>query len=118
MSRRRLLRIKLLLVVFSVFFITAESFPQSAAAPGSAHEILAELSDEQVRKMLIVELQKEASSEALVDLKAGVSGPGAPLAELLGSLENESAVSGEQFKELWQGIPHLLPDLYKVLVSL
>ncbi|MCP3887418.1 MAG: hypothetical protein GY702_00895 [Desulfobulbaceae bacterium] len=118
MDRQLLLWIKLLLAIFLVFFIAAESFPQSAAAPGSVHEILAELSDEQVRQMLIVELQKEASSEALIDLKAGVSGPSAPFAQLLGSLENESALSGEQFKALWQGIPHLLPDLYKVLVSL
>lgn len=85
------------------------------AGGGSAEAIIAGLSDEQVRQLLIEELQQETKNEGIVEQPRG---PGAPLEELLNGLESGSNQSGDKFNNLWHGVPEVLPDLYKVLITL
>jgi hypothetical protein len=83
-----------------------------------AQSILAEMSDEQVRQMLLAELKKDALSQEISSNEPTLGGPSGPLAEILGSLEDESSESEDRFQQLWTGIPEIPHDLYKIFVSL
>lgn len=96
------------------------STPQSGTgSSGSVHATLAAMSDEQVRQLLIAELQKDVDAkDQSSSLKPAISGPGAPLAEILQKLNSETGQSENQLQKLLAGAPRLLPDLYKVFVTL
>lgn len=90
-----------------------------AESLSSVHALLSGLSDEQVRQLLIDELQKDASVESQsFSLEPEIKGPGAPLARILKALNRGSVQSEHQLHKLWMEIPNLLPDLYKVFISL
>lgn len=85
----------------------------------SVHAMLSGLSDEQVRQLLLTELKKEVQAQAeSVDLEPEVQGPGAPLSKLLRTLNKGHTESDNRMEEILAGIPTLVPDLYKVFVSL
>ncbi len=86
--------------------------------PQSVHAILSGLSDEQVRQMLISELKKDAAVGEQFSLEPAINGPGAPLSRILRALNNESAQSEHEFNKLWEGIANVLPDLFKVFITL
>lgn len=78
--------------------------------------MLSSLSDEQVRRLLIEELKKDTtSSEGTIETD---SGPSAFLNEMLSGLEGASTSTDGQAKALFQNLPSVLPDLYKVFVTL
>lgn len=119
MRLRKLFITSLLLACFSL--CTQFSFGTTAVAkeaPESVNGVLAELTDEQVRQMLIKELLQNQQQENKQPFGGGVQGPGSPLEKLLSSLDSESEESEDRFNKLWANIPNLIPDLYKVLVAL
>jgi len=98
---------------------TGSTWAGESTAPGSAPAIIAKMSDEQVRLMLLDELKKDAQESAQEELyEPTLSGPSGPLAEILASLEDESSDSEDRLHELWAQIPHLAPDLHNMFVSL
>lgn len=115
-----------MLLLFLLFFgnvlttnSAAAELQDNAAAKSSVHATLSAMSDEQVRQLLIDELQKDAIVESeSFSLEPDFTGPSAPLARILKILNDESAQSDHRLRNLLQGTPKLLPDLYKVFVSL
>lgn len=94
---------------------SAESQPSTVSAETDIHGLLSGLSDEQVRRLLIEELQKDTvSGEVTVEPE----GPGAFLDDLLSDLEGASVSTDGQAKALFKNLPLVLPDLYKVFVTL
>lgn len=130
MIRQRLFFPRLLVSLFLLLFLfflgvvfandgAAADLQGKADSSSSIHALLSGLSDEQVRQLLITELQKDAAAKNLpLSLEPEIQGPAAPLAEILTSLNEESVQSENQLRKLWTGIPNLLPDLYKVFISL
>lgn len=125
MPRRRLflpeLLVTLLLLLFLFFLgnVTAAEPQGNTDSLSSVHATLSAMSDEQVRQLLIDELQKDAIAEKQsFSLDPDFTGPGAPLARILKTLNDESAQSENRLRKLLTGIPNLLPDLYKIFVSL
>ena len=125
MSRQRLLLnnslVPLLLLCFLFFQgnLSAAENPANDNSGSSVHATLSAMSDEQVRQLLIEELQKDALAEShSFTFEPENTGPGAPLAILLNELNDETGQSDNQLRKLLTGVPNLLPDLYKVFVSL
>jgi hypothetical protein len=109
-----------LFVACMVVFLAGGSIAWGGASTAtlSAQSILAGMSDEQVRQMLLDELKKDAQSQEIISNEPTLGGPSGPLAEILGNLEDESSESEDRFQKLWTGIPEIPHDLYKVFVSL
>ena len=79
--------------------------------------LLAGLSDEEVRQMLLAELKKTANSEEQkTDQEIG--GPGEIFGNMLGALSSQTDRSERRLQRLWAGIPNVFPDLYKVFLAL
>jgi len=81
------------------------------------YAMLAGLSDEQVRKMLLKELQNEADAEKL-NKPQDIDGSGGIFGEMLRILSSQTDDSERQLQQLWAGLPDILPDLYKVFLAL
>ncbi len=93
--------------------------PQLSISPPQVESTLAELSDEQVRKLLIAELKNKTTHQQADSMSAeGSQGPGAFLGNLLHSLSNETEVSRGRLADLRAAIPNMLPDLYKTFIAL
>lgn len=130
MKRHPVLNIRVLraiIIILSLFCtdLTIAANTPSPTHPGktdsaeSVHAVLSKMSDEQVRQMLIAELKKDAATEdSTFSLELETEGPAAPMARMLKILDNKSEQSEHQLDKLWQGIPDLFPDLYRVFVSL
>ena len=130
MPRQRLFFCKLLVSFWLLSFlflfgniwaekVSATEIQGNKDSPSSIHATLSAMSDEQVRQLLIEELQKDALAESQsFSSEPETTGPGAPLAMLLNELNDEAGQSDSQLRKLWNGVPNLLPDLYKVFVSL
>lgn len=98
---------------------SADDLQTHPDSSNSVHATLAAMSDEQVRQLLIAELQKDVDAEnQSSSLEPEISGPSAPLAKILRSLNEETGQSETQLRKLMAGTPNLLPDLYKVFVTL
>lgn len=78
---------------------------------------MAGLSDEQVRQMLIAELQSDAMEDQY-SRQEKMAGPAGIFHRLLSKLSGEHDDNEEQFKKLWSGIPKVIPDLHKVFLTL
>lgn len=99
--------------------VAAGDLQGRADSSSSVHSLLSGLSDEQVRQLLITELQQNAAVENLsLSREPEMRGLAAPLAEILTSLNEESFQSGNQLRKLLTATPSLLPDLYKIFISL
>ncbi len=111
-----------IVISFGMTFVgnaTALGVKDQADSPNSVHALLSGLSDEQIRQLLIDELQKDTSAESQsFSLEPELKGPGAPLARILKALNRGSVQSEHQLHKLWIEIPNLLPELYKVFISL
>ncbi len=122
---------KLPLVVFVVLFcvMSAHSAPFAAMNEQSetisdevspenvdTNALLASLSDEQVRQLLIKELQK--APEAQDALKDNSSDPGAFFGDLVNTLSDKSDSSEEGLRQLLSSFPEILPDLDRILLTL
>ncbi len=97
-------------------FSAAAGSKEATPAGGNAEQLMAGLSDEQVRKMLIDELKKDAGqSEPEYDQ---MKGPASFLSTMLNSLSSGQDEDEDQLKALFSGIPNVLPDLYRVFIKL
>jgi len=125
MPRRQLFLCKLfttLLLLLSLFLlgnVSATDIGGDKDSPSSVHATLSAMSDEQVRQLLIEELQKDALAESeSFSFEPEISGPGAPLEILLNELNDEAGQSDNQLRKVLAAAPNLFPDLYKIFVSL
>lgn len=117
-----------MLLLFSLFFLfpgpaiasssSAEEPPQlEISSETDIHNLLSSLSDEQVRRLLIEELKKDTTTPSEALPKPG-GGPGEFLNEMLSSLEGASTNTEGRAKTLFQQLPTVFPDLYKVFITL
>jgi len=95
--------------------LAADSNDSTAAEKKTEH-LMAGLSDEQVRQMLIEELAKDAALDE-PDFER-MKGPAYVLARMLNSLSSEHDENEDELKDLFTGIPNVLPDLYRVFIKL
>ncbi|MDZ7597581.1 MAG: hypothetical protein U5J82_04630 [Desulfobacterales bacterium] len=93
------------------------SGPAAGETTAAVEKILAGLTDAQVRRMLIAELQKDAAAAPAPGPEA-VTGPGAFLSFLLRALHSEHEASKSQFAYLWSKISQVPLALHRALVSL
>jgi hypothetical protein len=97
---------------------SAENNPQaSPAQSGQAASLMAGLSDEQVRQMLIAELQSDAMEDQY-SKQEEMAGPAGMFYRLLSKFSGEHDDNEEQVKKLWSGIPNVIPDLHKAFLTL
>ena len=116
-----------LAAVFLILLFVFIASPASAATPqpGESAEqdvsgadinaTIAGLSDEQVRSLLIKELQQEKDT---APKKQGAQGPGSLFDRMLSSLAGVSSDSGSQARLLFDKLPAVPGDLYQILVSI
>ncbi len=90
-----------------------DSSQQSNASPS---EVMAELSDEQVRKMLMEELQSKANPSPNMPQK--IKGPGSFFNKSLTVLSNEHEYAKIQLSKLLTGLPNVDDDFLSVFISL
>lgn len=106
-----------ILLLYALVFVGAVSAKTESS--DAVHALLAGLSDEQVRQMLIDELRKETTpADSAVKLETEIDGPAAPLSRLLKSLDSGSVDFEHQFQNLLPWTPNIFPDLYKVFITL
>jgi len=90
---------------------------ESGSQHTKTYAMLAQLSDEQVRLMLLEELKKDADTEKL-DQNPDAGGPGGIFGKMLEFLSSQTDNSEHQLQQLLTGIPAVLPDLYNVFLAL
>ena len=88
----------------------------SDTAGSSVGEMMAGLSDEQVRQLLIEELKKDAQVDEPDPQK--MKGPALLFSRLLRAMSNEHDESEDEVRALFSSLPLLGPDLYRVFVKL
>jgi small-conductance mechanosensitive channel len=93
------------------------SAPAAGETTVEVEKILAGLTDEQVRRMLIAELQKDAAGAA-TPAREALTGPAGFLSSLLRALHSEHEANKTHFTYLWSQIPRVLPDLHRALGTL
>lgn len=82
------------------------------------NELLSNLNDTEVRQILKQELTQEATAAEDISLSGEIPGPGSFLSSALTFLTAFSSESGDRFKHLLSGFTIILPDLYKVFLTL
>ena len=104
-----------LLVCSSLFPAVVEA---AAAAPADAsvEQMMAGLSDEEVRQLLIEELRKEAL--AGTENSPQMKGPAFFLSRLLNLLSSEHDENKNEIEGLFASLPAMGPDLHRVFVKL
>ena len=115
------------MIVFLILLAVTGAFPftgsaetlseNSASTSGTVDSIVAGLSDEQVRDMLISELRAQ-SMEQEYDQQQQMVGPASIFNRLLRKFTGEHDENEEEFRKLWDGIPNIVPDLRKVFLTL
>ncbi len=111
--------ILLAVIVFQPATSPAEAQPlPSPQAPTQADSVLAGLSDEQVRQMLLSELRRDAMEDQYARQQQQMVGPAGLFHRLLQKISSEHNDNEKQFTRLWSGIPQLIPDLRKVFLNL
>ncbi|WP_163340296.1 mechanosensitive ion channel domain-containing protein [Desulfopila sp. IMCC35008] len=108
--------IALLFLCLTPFIGTAEQPALSPKVKADVNSMMAGLSDEQVRSLLIEELQKDALNNTNTTVKS--AGPDGVLQEMLDGLEHVSTSSDDQTQALFEKIPNVLPDIYTIFVRL
>ena len=83
----------------------------------SVKSLLAGLSDEQVRQMLITELQKDVMEDQYTRQQQMV-GPAGLFNHLLQKISGEHDDNEKQIRKLWSTVPEVIPDLHKVFLNL
>ena len=105
------------LACFSLVPVLAAEQETTHQDSASVDSLMAGLSDEQVRQMLIEELEEDAAASQEVDPQR-MKGPAYVLSRLLRALSSEHQENEDQLETLFAGIPDVLPDLYKVYLTL
>ncbi len=110
----------LLLTAVFLIFSTGPLFSAAAAesteSDANVEQMMAGLSDEQVRQLLIEELKKDVEEEKVVPHK--MKGPALLFSRLLRVMRNQHDDSEDEVRALFNSFPTLGPDLYKVFIKL
>lgn len=122
MKKKSIVLITFLIIAFSFVLSSAHAINQTdgvasqTSTPPSTEinvsQMLATLSDEQVRQMLIEELKKDIPTEQSSDRE--FSGPGSVFSALLNAMSSGHDENKSQFDQLLSGIPKIIPDLKEV----
>lgn len=88
----------------------------SGEAEAQVDKMMAGLSDEQVRELLIEELKKDIEGEEVGPQK--MKGPALILSRLLRVMRSQHDNSEDEVSALFSSLPTLGPDLYKVFIKL
>ena len=118
-SMRRVFILSLLTAGFLIFSSTplcSADAANSGTSGSSVEEMMAGLSDEQARQLLIEELKKDAQLEEPAPQK--MKGPALLFSRLLRAMSNEHDESEDEVRELFSSLPLLGPDLYRVFIKL
>lgn len=129
MKTQRFLPFSFLLLIFFFFILGNTGLTEAAIGTKSQIKddgsqstplsIVAEMSDQEVRLMLLDELRKEVENDGSgLSLKSKINGPAGPFARLLMRLSDSSTESETKLQALWDWIPQLPPDLYKTFITL
>ncbi len=81
-----------------------------------SHTTITEPSDEQVRQLLIAELQKKSEPESTA--QQAIGGPGKFLENILSTFQSNAENSDNQTASLLSKLPNVIPDLKKVFLTL
>ncbi|MEJ2057036.1 MAG: hypothetical protein P8X39_04275 [Desulfofustis sp.] len=104
-----------LLVCFNLFPASGEA-ADAAPADASVEQMMAGLSDEDVRQLLIEELRKEALADTQDSQQ--MKGPAFFLSRLLNLLSREHDDNKNEIEALFASLPAVGPDLHRVFVKL
>ncbi len=104
------------LVLLSGLLLNDVQAAEPAQSGATVEQMMAGLSDEQVRQMLIDELKKEVQpADAAAEQ---MKGPAFFLARLLNLLSSGHEDSSNEVRALFASFPTMGPDLYRVFVKL
>lgn len=104
-------------VVIAAPVMSWSAISEKTAAPaGDIEKMMAGLSDEQARQLLLDELRKEAQAEA--PAAEQIRGPASFLAKMLSTLSGGHDNTMDQIGTLFSSFPKMGPDLYKVFIKL
>jgi hypothetical protein len=118
-SRLKFIIFPLLAIGFLLFSsapLRSADEPDSAASGSSAEEMMAGLSDEQVRQLLIEELKQDAAVAEAEPKK--MKGPAYFLARLLRIMTKGHDDITDEVRALFGAFTTMGPDLYRVFVKL
>ena len=104
------------LLLFSSGPVCAAEAAESETSGSNIEEMMAGLSDEQVRQLLIEELKKDVAAEEPAPQK--MKGPALLFSRLLRALSTQHDDSEDEVRALFDSMPALGPDLYRVFVKL
>lgn len=104
-----------LLLFFTGQVHSAEA-TESKESEASVDKMMAGLSDEQVRELLIEELKKDIEEEEVSPQK--MKGPAFLFSRLLRIMRSQHDDSEDEVRALFNSFPTLGPDLYRVFVKL
>jgi len=96
------------------FCLSAEA--SDSAADANVHDMMAGLTDEQVRQLLIEELKKDIEEEGVGPQK--MKGPAFILSRLLRVMNSQHDDSEDEVRALFSSLPTMGSDLYRVFVKL
>ena len=119
---RSLPKVRIWLLVTTAFLLFSSGPFLSAAAAESAEsdssveQLMAGLSEEQVRQLLIDELKKDAEEQEVAPQK--MKGPALLLARLLRIMRSQHDDSENEVRAMFSSLPTLGPDLYRVFIKL
>ena len=111
------------MVLLSAVFLFFTSVPllpsegaESTTSNSSVEGMMAGLSDEQVRQLLIEELKKDMEVEEPAPRK--MKGPAFILSRLLRVMSNQHDDSEDEVRALFSALPTMGSDLFRVFVKL
>ena len=103
-------------LIFSAGFCLSAETSDTSAADTNAQEMMAGLTDEQVRQLLIEELKKDAQAEESSQQK--MKGPAVLLSRLLRVMNSQHGDTENEVKAMYSSVPTLGSDLYRVFIKL
>ncbi|MGI9537441.1 MAG: hypothetical protein ACR2PB_10235 [Desulfocapsaceae bacterium] len=103
-------------LIFSTGFCLSAETSDAASADVNAQEMMAGLTDEQARQLLIEELKKDIDEEGVGTQK--MKGPAFILSRLLRVMNSQHDDSEDEVRALFSSLPTMGSDLYRVFVKL
>ena len=103
-------------LLFSTGFCLSADLSDSAAADANVQEMMAGLTDEQVRQLLIDELKEGVLAEEPSPQK--MKGPAVLLSRMLQLMSSQHGESEDEVRAMFSSLPTLGPDLYRVFIKL
>ena len=115
----RVLFLVLLTAGLLLFFngqVHSAEVSESEKSEAKVDKMMAGLSDEQVRELLIEELKKDIEEEEVGPQK--MKGPAVLLSRMLRLMNSQHGDSEDEVRAMFSSLPTLGPDLYRVFIKL